>query len=63
MNPQQAPAYDAQLIAKKVAYYEQHDAAWINWFAQQNIQPVRITYEALSDNPQAKVYARMPEQK
>jgi LPS sulfotransferase NodH len=25
----------------------------VQWFVQQNIQPVRITYEALSDKPQA----------
>ncbi|MGB0387443.1 MAG: Stf0 family sulfotransferase [Ardenticatenaceae bacterium] len=53
VKPGQAPAYDARVLAEQVAEYEQHDAAWVEWFAQQNIEPVRITYEALSDNPQA----------
>ena len=49
----QEPLYDAGALAEQVAEYQRHDAAWIEWFAQQNIQPVRITYEALSHNPQA----------
>ncbi|MEM7345400.1 MAG: Stf0 family sulfotransferase [Chloroflexota bacterium] len=49
----QTPTYDARVIAEQVAAYEQHDAAWLNWFTQQTINPVRITYEALADNPQA----------
>ena len=53
VKPAQAPVYDAQALAQQVAECERHDAAWVNWFAQQSIQAVRITYEALSDNPQA----------
>ncbi len=48
----QAPVYDAQGLSKLVAELEEHDAAWASWFAQQRIQPVRITYEALTAEPQ-----------
>lgn len=49
----QPPVYDAAAIAEQVAECEVHDAAWVNWFDQQKLQPVKITYEALSDNPRA----------
>lgn len=47
VKPAQAPAYDAQVLSAQVAELERHDAAWANWFVQQQIRPVRITYEAL----------------
>lgn len=52
-KPEEVPVYDASILAEQVAEYEEHDAAWVNWFFQQKIQPIRITYEELSDNPQA----------
>ena len=52
VKPRQAAIYDPQILAKQVAAYEEHDAAWVRWFAQQNIQPLPITYEALAANPQ-----------
>lgn len=53
LKPGQAPVYDVQGLSEQVAELEAHDAAWTNWFVQQGIQPVRITYEALSTEPQA----------
>jgi LPS sulfotransferase NodH len=53
VKPEQVPVYDARIISEQVAECEKHDTAWVNWFAQQKIQPLCITYEALSDNPQA----------
>lgn len=53
VKPNQEPVYDPQVLAEQVAAYEQHDAAWLNWFAAQNIEPTRITYEGLAANPQA----------
>ena len=55
LKPEQAPVYDARALSKQVAEYENHDAAWLDWFARQNIQPLRITYEALSSSPRATV--------
>jgi len=52
VKPGQAPVYDAQILSEQMAECEKHDEAWLNWFVQHKIQPVRITYEALSDNPQ-----------
>jgi LPS sulfotransferase NodH len=49
----QAPVYDARGLSMLVARSEEHDAAWTNWFAQQEVRPVRITYEALSTGPKA----------
>ena len=44
---------DVQGLSEQVTELEAHDAAWTSWFVQQGIQPVRITYEALSTEPQA----------
>ena len=52
-KPGQIPAYDAQALSEQVAELEAHDAAWARWFVQQNIRPVRLTYEALSSEPRA----------
>lgn len=52
-KPGQAPVYNRQAISKQVAELVSHDAAWTRWFAGQGIQPVGITYEALSTAPQA----------
>ena len=35
----QAPTYDPVAIANQVAEYKQHDAAWVDWFAVQQIAP------------------------
>ena len=48
-----AAHYDAQVIAQQVEEYRKQDAAWLNWFAEQEIQPVCISYEALANSPQA----------
>lgn len=53
VKPGQTPVYDAQSISEQVAALEGHDAAWASWFARQEIQPVCLTYEALSADPQA----------
>ena len=53
LKPGQAPVYDARGLSEQVAELEGHDAAWASWFAQQRIQSVRITFEALSTEPQA----------
>ena len=55
VKPQQKPIFDAQKLAEQVMNYEREDAAWVDWFAKQNIQPLRITYESLSENPQASL--------
>lgn len=53
VKPGQVPVYDAQALSEQVAEYERHNTAWLRWFVQQKIRPVNITYEALSNSPQA----------
>lgn len=48
----QAPAYDADELLELVTTLKEDDAAWTRWFAQQEVEPVRLTYEALSAEPQ-----------
>ena len=47
-----APVYDSRSLADLVEELQAHDVAWATWFARQGIQPVSITYEALSNEPQ-----------
>ena len=53
MKPGQVPVYDFRQLSKYVAESKQDDAAWQRWFAHQNIEPMRLTYEALASEPQA----------
>ena len=52
LKPGQPPVFDTQCLSDHVAESEDHEAAWASWFTRQNIQPVKITYEALSSEPQ-----------
>ena len=49
--PPQDPEYDFDRIARELARLEQYDAAWVSWFDQQGIRPLRIGYERLSADP------------
>lgn len=51
--PPQVPEYDAARIAMFETESIRHDAAWNQWFEKNQIEPVRITYEALSADPSA----------
>lgn len=55
LAPPAEPTYDFSRIAAKLAELEAHDAAWVNWFAQQGIDPLTVGYESLSENPAAQV--------
>ncbi len=57
LKPAQAPVYDAHRLAQQVAEYERDAVAWESWFAQQQIEPRRITYEELSSQPRATLAA------
>lgn len=47
------PAYDSDAIGAEVAALTKEDAAWQEWFVQQGIAPLCISYEDLVKNPQA----------
>lgn len=55
--PPQAPVYDADRLAALVAELNAHDAAWEDWFTQQQIKPLRLNYEAVSANPKLAIEA------
>lgn len=45
--------YDFARIRRELADLESYDTAWNSWFAEQQIMPLRIGYEALSADPAA----------
>ncbi|KAJ55921.1 hypothetical protein ACMU_09135 [Actibacterium mucosum KCTC 23349] len=49
--PPEQPRYDAAFIAKNAAQFADDHAGWNNWFAEQGIEPLRLTYDALSADP------------
>jgi LPS sulfotransferase NodH len=53
LKPGREPVYDGRVLAELVGTLEEHDANWVNWFAQQQIAPLCITYEVLSSAPKA----------
>ncbi len=54
-SPTRAGGYDAALIAEHIETLTQYDQEWLRWFAAQQITPLRVSYEALSDDPVAQV--------
>ncbi|POF30050.1 Stf0 family sulfotransferase [Roseibium marinum] len=53
LAPPRAPVYDADEIARCFERFAAFDLDWKNWFKTQGIEPLRITYEALSYDPSA----------
>jgi len=51
LAPPQAPQYDFDRIADKLAQLERYDAAWTTWFEAEGIEPLRIGYERLAREP------------
>jgi len=45
--------YDAAAIAAQLELSEQMEAEWVAWFANEQIKPLRITYDELSAAPYA----------
>lgn len=55
--PHREAVYDAGAIAEQVDQLEMQDRAWRDWFVAQGIEPLGITYEELSRDPQAELAA------
>lgn len=51
LSPPRDPVYDAAAIAEQVQMLTDFDRDWADWFAAQQITPLRIDYDALSDDP------------
>ena len=52
LSPAQEPGFNASEISRTISELTAYDTDWEQWFKQQNLSPVRIDYDALSDNPQ-----------
>ncbi|HET8726620.1 MAG TPA: Stf0 family sulfotransferase [Alphaproteobacteria bacterium] len=52
-RPYRPPRYDAAALKRFLAEIDEHEAAWSGWFAAQDIAPLELTYEELSDDPAA----------
>ena len=55
------PVYDGDEIARQLAELTSLDQGWKDWFAGENIEPLRVTYDELSAGP-ANVLAQILEQ-
>jgi len=51
LNPVEPDGYDRDRIAAQLAELEAFAAAWDPWFAEQGIEPLRIGYETLAEDP------------
>lgn len=49
--PHRDPTYDRPAIEEHVETFTQADRLWADWFLEQNIAPVRISYAELADDP------------
>lgn len=53
LSPPREPVYDAELLRSTHDIMATADRDWENWFVDQGIAPLRLTYEALSADPPA----------
>ena len=51
LAPPREPVYDGPLLNKQVKEFEMADHEWQNWFAEQEITPLQLTYDELSIDP------------
>ena len=54
-RPPQDPIYDRKQIADELAGLLAEAEGWDHWFKDNNIQPYKLTYEALSAHPTKKL--------
>jgi trehalose 2-sulfotransferase len=53
LSPPEETRFDAEAIRYHMAELAALDAAWEAWFEQEKLSPLRISYDALAENPQA----------
>ena len=53
LAPPKEPRFDARAIERHIAEAIAHDDAWEQWFAREGVDPIRISYDALSKDPKA----------
>ena len=52
LPPTRRAGYDEELITRQIARLTQLDQDWFTWFAAEGIEPLKLTYEALAEDPQ-----------
>ena len=55
IEPRREPGYDRDAIRATVAEMIGQDRAWEAWFGEQDIEPLRLTYEELSADPAREI--------
>ena len=53
LAPPQPPYFDKEAIRAHIAEFEADEERWKDWFANEDIQPLRLSYDALADDPAA----------
>lgn len=51
LGPPGEPVYDFERLQSELTELENGDLAWLSWFAEQNISPLRVSYDHLSADP------------
>jgi LPS sulfotransferase NodH len=51
LAPPQEPSYDADLLRAQFDEFTTFEREWESWFETEHIEPLRLTYEELSDDP------------
>ncbi len=51
--PHRDPHYDVAAIENQVRVFTEFDRLWSAWFAQERIEPMRLSYARLADDPVA----------
>lgn len=52
LSPPRELAYDPDLIRQHLDEMTRYDEAWNRWFQEEGLQPLRISYDALSSDPE-----------
>lgn len=53
--PEGSEGYDATALTEQIAQFQSYDAGWQDWFTEQKITPLRVTYEKLATDPTAEL--------
>lgn len=57
LSAPQEPFYDSAEIARQIAELSALELEWLNWFEQEDLHPLQISYDELSSNPAGKLEA------
>jgi trehalose 2-sulfotransferase len=51
LAPPQPPYFDTKAIRQHIADFEEDDQRWEDWFTKECIHHLRLSYEALAEDP------------